>query len=128
MKRRIMLPRLLQNLQRPKRFKPANEEECVEAVFLELGGDGAEVDGGEGAVRAEFGTAAGHPVVDSEPGEFVYVVVEQAAEAVVDREGFVAPAETVAGCCTRGGVHTSSGCSHTVVVVEELLNIIVVVG
>ena len=71
MKRRIMLPRLLQNLQRPKRFKPANEEECVESVLLELGRDGAEGDGGEGAVRAEFGTAAGHPGVDSDPGELL---------------------------------------------------------
>lgn len=109
MERRIMFPRLIQNRQCPISLEPANHDQGVEFVLLELRGDTPEVDVWEFAVGAQFGAAAGHPVVDAEPGELVDVVVEEAGEPVVDGEWFVALADTVADCCSGGGVHATSG-------------------
>lgn len=81
---------------------------------MEFRRDGAEVDVWQSAIRSEFRTAAGHPAVDSKPGEFVQVVIEEAAEAVVDGERGVTLANTVADGGTGGGVHTTCGSTHAV--------------
>ena len=109
MERGVMFPRRLQNQQRPIRLEPADHDQRVEFVLLELGRDATQVNVGQFAVRAEFGSAAGHPVVDAEPGELVDVVVEETWETVVDGEGFVALADTVTDGCSSGGVHTTGG-------------------
>ena len=84
-------------------------------MFLETGGDGAEVDVGEGAVRAELGATAGGPAVDAEPGEFVNVVVEETAEAVVHGEWDMSLFDTITDCGTCCGVHSSSGCTDAAI-------------
>ena len=108
-KRRIVLPSLLQDEQRAERLKAADHDEGVEVILLELGGDGAQVYVRQLTVRAELGPATRRPVVDAEPGELVDVVVEETWETVVDGEGFVALADTVTDGCSRGGVHTTGG-------------------
>lgn len=63
--RRVVLPPLLEDLQRAERLESADHDERVEVVVLEFRGDRAEVDVGQLAVRAEFRTATRHPVVDT---------------------------------------------------------------
>lgn len=83
-------------------------------VFLEAGGDGPEVDVGKGAVRAELGATTGSPAIDTEPGKFVDVVVEETPEAVVYSEWGVALFDAVANSGTCCGVHPSSGRANAV--------------
>lgn len=110
---RIILPTLFENEQRAERFETADHHQRMEVVLLELRCDCAEVDVGEFTVRAEFGAPAGHPVVNSEPGKLVNVVIEQAYEAIVDGERFVALADTVTDSRTSCCIHTTCWGTNT---------------
>ena len=106
--RRVQLACIVEDEQGVEGFEPADEHEAVEVVLLETGGDGTEVDVGKGTVRPELGATAGGPAVDTEPGEFVDVVVEETTETIVHGEGDVTLLDTVTDCRAGGGVHPSS--------------------
>lgn len=112
MERRIMLTTLIEQQQRVERLESTDEHDTVELELLELGCDGADVDGGQGAVGAQLGTTACHPGVDAQPRRLIDVVVKQAAEAVVHRESDVSLFEAVANCRAGRGVHPTSRSTH----------------
>ena len=106
--RRVQLACIVEDQQRVEGFKSTDEHERLYVVFLEAGGDGAEVDVGEGTICTELGASTGGPAIDTEPGEFVDIVVEETAETVVHGEWGVALFDAVADSGTCCGVHPSS--------------------
>lgn len=90
-------------------LESSDEHERVELVLLEGGGDSSEVDVGKGSVSSELRPSSSSPSIDSEPVELGDVVFEETVESVVDRDGGVAPRETVSDHLSGRGVHSSGG-------------------
>jgi hypothetical protein len=109
LERLVPLPRLVELVQRNHALESTDNQERVDLVLLELLCDALHVGIGQGTVRTELGTTAGTPLVDAEPGELGDVAFEETDETVVNRDGSVAVAETVADGGTGGGVDSSSG-------------------
>lgn len=105
----VVRPRLVELVKRDHRLESTDNQQAVDLVLGELRRDPLHVGIGEGTVRAEFGTAAGAPLVDAEPGKLGDVAFEETDETVVDCDGGVTVAEAVADGGTGGGVDSSGG-------------------
>lgn len=89
----VLLAALLEDVEGGHSLETTDNEESVNLVLGELGGDASEVGVGEGTVGSELGSTASRPLVDTEPAELGDIAVQETDESVVDGDGSVAVTE-----------------------------------
>lgn len=103
----VRSPVLLEDHDRVERLESTDDEQGIDVVSLEGAGHLSEIRAWQCPVRTEVSTTSGRPCVDSQPGQFGHIIVDQALETVVDRDGRVSAVVAESDSLSSSGVHST---------------------